>query len=340
MRRAQGWAANPGARAALIGGADHSSNTGISAVLRLPPKGTHAHSMVQAFLALGKSELDAFRAYADVYPDDCLLLVDTIDTLNSGIPNAITVFRELEKKGHRPVGIRLDSGDLAYLSILAGKMFDEAGLRDTLIVLSNRLDELVIWQILTQIRAEAGRYGVDAEGLIGRLVFGVGTGLITSHGDAALDGVYKLSGVNSVGRWIPALKISETPAKIINPGVKKLWRIYDRRLKATADLVTLSDEDPRQADLLFLHHPVESEIYRMVKREDISRIEPLLTEVMRAGRVVCELPGIEELRRRRLSDVDCLDSGVRRLINPHVYHVSISRPLWELKERMIRQYKR
>ena len=144
LRRGHDRGANAGTRAALIGGADYSSNVGVSAILGYPPKGTHAHSMVQLFIALGMSEFDAFRAYADVYPDDCLLLVDTIDTLESGVPNAIKVFEELRCKGHKPQGIRLDSGDLAYLSIRAAKMLDEAGFPDVSIVLSNNLDELVI----------------------------------------------------------------------------------------------------------------------------------------------------------------------------------------------------
>jgi len=148
--------------------------------------------MVQAFMALGYTEFDAFRAYADVYPDDCLLLVDTINTLESGLPNAIKVFEELRSKGHVPVGIRLDSGDLAYLAIHTAKMLNKAGFRDAVIVLSNALDELVIWQIVTQIREEAAQNGVDPDNLINRLVYGVGTGLITSEGASALDGVYKL----------------------------------------------------------------------------------------------------------------------------------------------------
>src|SRR4030042_1926648 len=145
LRRAHDKGGNAGARAALIGGADFSSNVGVSAVLGYPPKGTHAHSMVQLFIALGMSELEAFRAFADVYPEDCLLLVDTVNTLESGIPNAIRVFEELRQKGHRPIGIRLDSGDLAYLSIQAAKMLNVAGFEDVSIVLSNNLDELVIW---------------------------------------------------------------------------------------------------------------------------------------------------------------------------------------------------
>ncbi|NTU60496.1 MAG: nicotinate phosphoribosyltransferase, partial [Deltaproteobacteria bacterium] len=192
LRRAQDRGSSAAVRAALIGGADFSSAAGISHVLGFHPKGTHAHSMVQVFMALGEGELGAFRAYAEVYPDDCLLLVDTVNTLESGVPNAIRVFEELRAKGHRPVGIRLDSGDLAHLSIQAGKMLDAAGFPETGIVLSNALDELVIWQILAQIEEEAPRYGVDADRHINRLSFGVGTRLITSKGASALDGVYKL----------------------------------------------------------------------------------------------------------------------------------------------------
>ena len=154
---------NAGTRAAMIGGASFSSNTGMSATLGLPPKGTHAHSLVQLCMALGIGEEGAFEAYADTYPDDTTLLVDTIDTLESGVPNAIRVFEKLRRKGRRPVGIRLDSGDQAFLAIQAAKMLDEAGFEDTSIVLSSDLDELVIWQILTQIAQEAPRYGLDAD---------------------------------------------------------------------------------------------------------------------------------------------------------------------------------
>ena len=258
LRRAQGRGGNAGARAALIGGADFSSNVGISHVLGFPPKGTHAHSMVQVFMTLGEGELGAFRAYADLYPEGCLLLVDTIDTLGSGLPNAIRVFEELRKKGHEPVGIRLDSGDLAYLAIQAARMLNAAGFERTKIVLSNQLDELVIWQILTQIEAESSRYGIDPDHLVGRLTFGVGTRLITSRGASALDGVYKLTAVRDGDRWLPSTKISETPEKTINPGFKNVWRLYDRRGMATADLLSLGDEDPREAGSVLLRHPAET----------------------------------------------------------------------------------
>jgi nicotinate phosphoribosyltransferase len=336
LRRAQERGANAGARAALIGGADFTSNVGISHVLGYPPKGTHAHSMVQVFMALGEGELGAFRAYADVYPDDCLLLVDTVDTLESGIPNAIQVFEELERKGHQPVGIRLDSGDLAYLSIQAAKMLNDAGFPDVSIVLSNQLDELVILQIVTQIQEEAPRYGVEPDHLIDRLVYGVGTRLITSDGDAALDGVYKLVAVMDEGEWIPAIKVSETPEKVPNPGHKHVWRVYDERGKATADLLSLDDEDPGEMEEVLLHHPTEHTRYRLLEAEEISEVESLLVDVLDEGDLVYDLPSIEEMRDRRKADLARLDPGVRRIMNPHIYHVSLTKRLWEQKQELIR----
>jgi nicotinate phosphoribosyltransferase len=339
LRRAQAKGANAGVRAALIGGADFSSNVGISHVLGYPPKGTHAHSMVQAFMALGENEIGAFRAYAEVYPDDCLLLVDTIDTLESGVPNAIKVFEELRRKGHEPVGIRLDSGDLAYLSIQSAKMLNDAGFPDTTIVLSNQLDELVIWQIITQIEQEASRYGVDADHLINRLVYGVGTRLITSKGAPALDGVYKLVAVQDGGEWIPAIKVSETPAKTLNPGHKHVWRIYDQRQKATADLLSLDDENPRNVDEILLHHPTEQTEYRTLTQSEVSQIEPLLVDVLRDGELVYDLLSIQDAREWREADVAQLDPGVKRLVNPHRYHVSLTQKLWDLKQELIHSVK-
>ena len=335
LRRAQDMGANAGARAALIGGADFSSNVGVSAVLGYPPKGTHAHSLVQLFVALGMSELEAFRAYAEVYPDDCVLLVDTIDTLGSGVPNAITVFEELRRKGHRPVGVRLDSGDLAFLSIQVAKMLDQAGFSDVAITLSNNLDELTIWQIVTQVNEEAGRYGVDPDRLLKRLVYGVGTRLITSHGDSALGGVYKLVAVHESGEWRPAIKISESPSKTPNPGYKNVWRIYDQRGFATADLLSLEHEDPRQVAQVHLRHPSDHTKYRSLAAEEISEIEPLLREVLRDGRLVYDLPSMEQIRQARLRDVERLDAGVRRIMYPHIYHVSLTQSLWDLKQRLI-----
>lgn len=338
-RRGHHTGVNAGARAALIGGADFTSNVGISHVLGLDPKGTHAHSMVQAFLALGMTELDAFRAYADLYPDDCLLLVDTINTLESGIPNAIQVFEELQRKGHKPVGIRLDSGDLAYISIEAAKMLDQAGFPDAVIVLSNELDELNIWQILAQIEEEAPRQGVDPDSLIKRLAYGVGTRLITSAGESSLGGVYKLVGLQKEGDWVPAIKISESPAKTPTPGNKQVWRIYDNRHKATADLIALKNEDPRKQDPVVLHHPAEEGVDRKVGKNMISEMEPLLAEILQQGDVVYDLPSMAQMRETRHSDMERLDAGVKRLMNPHIYHVSLTEELWNLKQELIQSVK-
>jgi nicotinate phosphoribosyltransferase len=336
LRRAQEKGANAGTRAALIGGAHFTSNAGLSHTIGLPPKGTHAHSMVQAFMALGMTELDAFQAYADVYPDDCLLLVDTIDTLESGVPNAIRVFQSLRQKGHDPVGIRLDSGDLAYLAIQSARLLNNAGFPDVSIVLSSNLDEMVILQILTQIAEEAPRYELDADAVVGRLVYGVGTNLITSWGHPALDGVYKLVAMQQDGEWTPAIKISETAAKTPNPGHKRVWRLYDLRGNATADLLSLDGEDPRQMDQVVLHHPTQHTIYRALARDELSDIEPLLVEVLCDGKLVYDLPDLEEMRQHREDDMARLDPGVRRLLNPHIYHVSLTQGLWNLKQELIR----
>ncbi len=334
LRRSPEHAASAATRAALIGGADFSSNTGISYVLGVPPKGTHAHSLVQVFMALGEGEIGAFRAYAGQYPDDCLLLVDTIDTLRSGIPNAITVFDELRAAGHKPVGVRLDSGDLAYLAIQSALQLDEAGYDDTSIVLSSGLDELSIFQILAQIDQEAPRYGLSPSQLINRLSFGVGSKLTASDGHPYLDGVYKMVAIESEGAWRPAIKLSESPAKSQNPGDKDLVRVYDDRGRATADLLTVAGEVLSDS-LITLQHPIEHGVRRRLPRERVSAIEPLLDTVYTDGRRVGDEPTLADIRERRDDDIDKLDPGVRRLVNPHTYHVSLTPELWDLKQRLI-----
>ncbi|MEI7645578.1 MAG: nicotinate phosphoribosyltransferase [Chloroflexales bacterium] len=335
LRRGQDRGANAGTRAAMIGGADFTSNIGLSHVLGYPPKGTHAHALVQVFLALGNSELEAFRAYAESYPDDCLLLVDTINTLESGVPNAIRVFEELRATGHAPMGIRLDSGDLAYLAVQSARMLDAAGFSDVSIVLSNDLDELAIWQIQSQIVDEARRHGVDADSVIHRLVYGVGTRLVTSHGEGALGGVYKLVALQEGAVWRPAIKIADSPNKITNPGLKQVWRIYDQRGHATADLVTLEGENPHQEERIILRHPGDHSHHRVLHQNEISAIEPLLVDVLRAGQPTLPAPTIDAMRALRRADVDRLDSGVRRIMNPHIYHVSLSQQLWDLKQQLL-----
>ena len=338
LRRAPGRGASAGTRAALIGGADFSSTVGISHLLGVESKGTHAHSLVQLFIAMGEGELGAFRAFAEAYPDDCLLLVDTVDTLESGVPNAIRVFEELERTGHRPVGIRLDSGDLAYLAIRSAAMLNDAGFPDVAITLSSSLDELALWQILTQIEEEAPRYGVDPDHLIGRLVYGVGTRLISSGSDN-LDGVYKSAAVEGDDGWQPLLKVSESPAKTLNPGAKRIWRVYDRRETATVDVLAAASEDVPNAEELELHHPVRDDASRILTRDQISSVEPLLVPTLRDGERLIEPVPIEEMRERCRNDLARLDPGVRRLVNPHVYHVSLTRELWELKQKLVREVK-
>ncbi len=328
MRRGPGRGVIAGARAALVGGATSTSNVGISHVLGIPPKGTHAHSFVQVEMALHpdsatEGELAAFRSFAAAYPDDCVLLVDTIDTLRSGVPNAITVFGELVAAGHVPAGIRLDSGDLAHLAVRSAEMLDAAGLGEVPIVLSSNLDELAIWQIRTQIAEEAPRYGLTAASVTGRLVYCVGARLISSEGHSALDGVYKLVAVEDAGgAMVPAIKVSDSPEKTPIPGEKRLWRVYDRRGLATVDVVAGPDEEPG-TEALVLHHPFRPEVRRHLDVADIGGVEELLVPVWHGSRVG-EPATLEEARSRRHADLDRLDPGVRRLVNPHVYHVSLT----------------
>ncbi len=309
MRRSAGIGANLAAEAALVGGADFSSNVAASLRLGLPARGTHAHSMVQAFMALGGSELDSFRAFAQVYPDDCVLLVDTIDTMESGMPNAITVFEELRRRGHRPVGVRLDSGDPAPSALEAARMLDEAGFEDASIVLSDQLDEVSI----TRITAELGRRAEEPDRLIARLVFGVGTRLVTSHGAPSLDGVYKLAAIRGEGTWKPAYKTTDDPAKSALPGRKGLWRRYGGDGTARQDLVTL----------------VEGEEDRAVSADGEQMLETVWTECGASGDY-----GIESARTRRRQDLSRLSAAHRDLLDPARYPVVRSRALERLWKQM------
>ncbi|MEE9581719.1 MAG: nicotinate phosphoribosyltransferase [Acidimicrobiia bacterium] len=335
VRRGPQFGAAAGTRAALIGGASSTSYVGAAMLAGVQPTGTHGHSMVQAMMALGKGELGAFQAYARSFPDSCLLLVDTVDTLASGLPNAVAVFTELRDQGHEPIGIRLDSGDLAHLAIRSAQQLNAAGFTDQTIVLSSGLDELAIWQILTQIEQEAAEYGVEADHLIDRLAFGVGTKLLTSDGDPSLDSVYKLVAVERDGSWVPAVKISESPQKTVTPGHKQVVRLYDQRGLAAADVLGLEGEDIAGADHLVLRHPIRHDFHRTVDRTDIERVEPLLEPAWIDGKRMIEPEPIDQPRARREADMSRLDPGVRRLMNPHVYHVSLTQALWELKQETV-----
>mgnify|MGYP001627196452 CR=1 FL=1 len=335
LRRSPAKGGEAATRASLIGGANRSSAVSLSHLLGLPSSGTHAHSLVQAFLALGYSEEEAFQAFAEVFPDDTILLLDTVDTLHSGLPHAIRVFEALRRKGHRPVGVRIDSGDLAYLAIQVAKELDKAGFPETLIVLSGDLDELVIWQIKSQILEEAPRYGVDPDRLLRRLVYGVGTKMVVSWGHPALGGVYKLVAIRENGTWAPAIKISDSLEKILNPGHKRVYRVYDQRGLATADLLATAEETLRPDQPLCLRHPTDPTKRRTLRPGEFT-LESLLEEVYRGRRLFPPLP-LEVLQERRRKDVERLDPGVRRLVNPHIYHVSLTERLFALKEELVRR---
>jgi nicotinate phosphoribosyltransferase len=213
-------------------------------------------------------------------------------------------------------------------------MLDAAGHPDTRIVLSSALDEITIWQIRNQIAEEAPRYGVDADHLMRRIVYGVGSRMVTSDGDPALDGVYKVVAVESEGGWVPAIKISDSPAKTVNPGAKALWRVYDARGRATADLIGLREESVEPGPLE-LRHPSLPEVSRRLAAGAVSEVEPLLARVLDRGRRTADPGDIEAARSRRAADLDRLDPGVRRLVNPHTYHVSLTPRLWELKQSLV-----
>ena len=316
LRRAQGPDAGIyGARASIIGGCQATSNVLTGQLFGVPVGGTHAHSWVMSF----EDELTAFRAYADVFPDNCLLLVDTYDTLGSGVPNAITVFKELRARGKEPVGIRLDSGDLAFLSRQARVMLDDAGFPNAKIFASGDLDEEVIWDLKAQGAA------ID--------VWGVGTRMITSMDNPALGGVYKLSAEEVDGTFIPRIKISENPAKITNPGVKQLYRFYDRRSgKALADLLALEEEDFSSGEPLEIFDP-ENTWKRMTLCD--YRMRQLLVPVFENGELVYDSPSLSEIAAYAKQEMETFWDEYKRLNRPHRYKVDLSQKLYDLKLQLL-----
>ncbi len=325
LRRAQGPDGGlSGSRAAYIGGADATSDVLAGKLFDIPVKGTHAHSWVMSF----EDELDAFRAYAACYPSP-VLLVDTYDTLKSGLPNAVTLFKELRAAGHNVrAAIRLDSGDLARLSKAAYRMFTDAGFPDPLIVASNELDEDLI--------ADLKRQGARINS------WGVGTHLITSSGYPALPGVYKLVAVQEDGGpWEPRIKLSSNPAKMTDPGRKRLVRYYDDAGHPLADLIRLDSEptdsiDPGQpaAPVPFAERQ-ELSFLRAVW--DASRCEDLMVPVMVDGVRVAPPPALADIRARSARQVASLPEEVRRLRNPEIYAVGLSPRLASEKLRLIRK---
>ena len=320
-RRAQGFdGAVYGARASYIGGCSGTACTISDREFGVPALGTMAHSWVQLF----DTELDAFCAYAKAYPDNCTLLVDTYDVLKSGIPNAIEAFRrEVLPRGFRPKGIRIDSGDITYLSIKARKMLDEAGFEDVKIVASNSLDEYIIRDMLRQ--------GAKVDS------FGVGERLITASSTPVFGGVYKLVAVESDGVMKPKIKLSENVAKVTTPGAKKLWRLYDKETgKAIADLITLEDEivDDSQPYELF-----DPDVTWKRKTLENFVARPLLQPLFLGGKCVYDYPDLKIIRDYCAQQVDTLWDEVKRFENPHNYYVDMSQALWDMKNDMINKYK-
>lgn len=313
LRRAQGPDAGIyGARAAIIGGCASTSNVLTGQMFGAPISGTHAHSWIQSF----PSELEAFEAYANTFPDACLLLVDTYDTLRTGIPNAIKVAHKLEEAGHKFIGIRLDSGDLAYLSKKARKMLDDAGLKDAIIVASNDLDEYTIQSLKIQ--------GAKIN------AWGVGTHLITAKGNPSLGGVYKLMAEEENGVLKPKIKVSENVEKITNPGYKKLVRLYKRRTnKIIADLIMLEEESLQLEQPYELFDPVDT-----WKRKTVNNfyVKPLLVPVFVEGEQVYQSPSLMEIKEYTKKEFDTLWDEHKRLIRPQKYYVDLTPKLFKLKQ--------
>lgn len=319
-RRAQGYdGAIYGARAAYIGGCVGSACTIAEQKFGVPALGTMAHSWVQMF----PTELDAFRAYAKTYPDSCTLLVDTYNTLKTGVPNAIKVFNEeIVPSGFRPVGIRIDSGDITYLSKEARKMLDEAGFKDCKIVASNSLDDKVIRDLLIE--------GAEVD------LFGVGERLITSRAEPVFGGVYKLVAVKENGKIVPKIKVSDNIGKITNPGYKELWRFYDNETgKAIADLITLKDEVIDESKPYELFDPEFTWKRKTVCSFTAKRLQ---VQIFDKGKCIYESPKIDEIRSYCEEQLETLWDEVKRFEYPHDYYVDLSLPLWELKEELLHSY--
>ncbi len=317
LRRAQGVdGALSASRAAFIGGAAATSNTLAGKIHGIPVRGTMAHSWIMAF----PSEREAFEKYAETYPENAVLLIDTYDTLGSGIENAIAVGRRLAQAGHPRFGVRLDSGDLEYLSRKVRERLDEAGLTQARILASNELDEHIIQQLTT------GGAPIDA--------WGVGTSLVTGAGDPALTGVYKMAARETDRGWVPTIKVSNNPEKVTNPGIKQVWRFRGADGRYLADLLCLDDEAVRPGGTFTFHHPTGD--YRSFVLDASSDIAPLLGLRMKDGQRTAERLPLLSIRSRTQAELVRLESTYKRLINPHVYRVSLSDRLGELKARMIR----
>ncbi len=325
LRRAQGPDAGIfGARAAMIGGCHATSNVLAGKMFNVPVKGTHAHSWIMSF----NDELTAFREYAKIFPSACTLLVDTYNTLKSGVPNAIKVFTEMRDKGIslKSYGIRLDSGDLTFLSNEARVMLNEAGFHDATISASNDLDELLIRELKLQ--------GTKIT------VWGVGTNLITSKDCPAFGCVYKLAAKEENGIMRPTIKVSDNIEKITNPGVKKTIRLYDNKTgKIKADLIALAEETIDTSKDIVIFDPIATWKKMLLRANEYSTRE-LLVPIFENGKNVYTSPSVMEIRDYCTKEKATLWEEHKRLVNPHILPVDLSNELWKLKEDMIAALKK
>lgn len=319
-RRAQGYdGAVYGARAAYIGGCTATSCTMADEMFGVPAVGTMAHSWVMLF----SSEYEAFKAWAASFPDNCTLLVDTFNVLKSGMVNAIKVFDEVLKPlGKRPVGIRLDSGDITYLSIKCREMLDEAGYPDCKVIVSNSLDEYIIKDVISQ--------GARIDG------YGVGERLITARSESVFGGVYKLAAIEMNGEQIPKIKISENEIKTTNPGFKFTYRLFDRNTnKAIADVICMADEIIDDTKPYVIFDPVYTWKKKKIRNFYAKRLQ---VEIFKNGECVYVSPKVQEIQSFCKKQVDTLWSEVTRFDNPHNYYVDLSQKLWNLKNKMLREH--
>ena len=320
LRRAQGPDAGTfGARAAVIGGCVGTSNVLAGKLFDVPVKGTHAHSWIMSF----PDEYTAFKTYANQYPNACILLVDTYDTLKSGVPNAIRVFQEMKEQGIplTNYGIRLDSGDLAYLSKRARKLLDAAGFTDAIISASSDLDEYLIDTLKAQGAAITS--------------WGVGTNLITSKDNPSFGGVYKLAAVEENGTFIPKIKLSENSEKITNPGNKKVYRVYEKETgKIKADLIALDHEDISEEEDLLLFDPLETWKKTLMKKGTFT-LRTLLTPVFLEGNCVYTSPKVMEIQKYCKQELETLWEESRRLVNPQEVYVDLSKELYDMKTTLL-----
>lgn len=323
LRRAQGPDAGIyGARAAVIGGCIGTSNVLTGQLFDVPVLGTHAHSWIMSF----EDEYTAFKKYSELYPDKCVLLVDTYDTLKSGVPNAIKVFNEM-RAANIPMpyyGIRMDSGDLAYLSKKARKMLDEAGFPDAVIAASSDLDEYLIDSLKTQ-NAKITSWGV-------------GTNLITSRDCPAFGGVYKLAAImNENGEFMPKIKLSENTEKITNPGNKTIYRIYEKDShKVKADLICLADEAYSENEDLLIFDPIETWKKTKLKAGTYT-LREILVPIFKSGKCVYESPKVMDIRKYCMEELDTLWDETKRLVNPHQMYVDLSKKLYKIKTELLDQ---